>query len=782
MWVHLHWVPFDEARLQPLLRTSRPELWRVAAPRRPDARRARRASAATASPRQARRRARRAAREGRLAGDGARAARADAARARPGPPLAAPHLPLAAPGGRARTRRPSSSACTTPRPSSACAGWTSARCGSGARTGARARRCSAASSTSCARRRARASRAATRRRARRRSSCSASCARSRAGSARITTTARRRPSAASCATRSGRRSRARRCPATGASCCSTPSSRRRRWPSATARSCSRDATCEPARSSTRATRRPPRSPDRPCSSYGPSLSSRRAADRLRDLRGQPHVRQALRQRRRRGRRHGRRHRARRRGRLRRRARRDRLRPGAVGRRQRRRLPERRRRPDVAELALGDPRARARPARRGARDDRPARRRLRRGDLRRRPGRRVHVVLARAPAGLRLRPRDAHGHARQPHRRAAPSAPPRRGSRRCRATAGGSRSRRRAWPAGARASTSATCASARRAAISGPHRGFAHEPSISADGRRVAFAELPRGGGQSPSGRPAQRAARARPRRRRRSPSSARGAARAGRASRTSPATATRVAYTTDAGVAAGGGPGGLHVVVADLARPARSRRSSPRGADGLVRHDTRAAAAGRTPLQPRPAGVVRRSGEAAGARAAARCAARRARAVRGGRRRRGRAPSRSAGPRRPPSSRSPSSARGPTAPIPTTSGCARAGSTGRRRWRRSRLPHVANPAPLTGAAGERSYRGSVGWWRTTLAVGAPGRYVVRFGSVHYRATVWIDGARRLRARRRVRAVRVPGDAHPRRARGRPARELAAARAPAAPGL
>ena len=36
--------------------------------------------------------------------------------------------------------------------------------------------------------------------------------------------------------------------------------------------------------------------------------------------------------------------------------------------------------------------------------RPAPRRLRRGDLRRRPRRRVHVVLARAPAGLRLRPR------------------------------------------------------------------------------------------------------------------------------------------------------------------------------------------------------------------------------------------------------------------------------------------------------------------------------------------------------------------------------------------
>ena len=55
------------------------------------------------------------------------------------------------------------------------------------------------------------------------------------------------------------------------------------------------------------------------------------------------------------------------------------------------------------------------------------------------------------------------------------------------------------------------------------------------------------------------------------------------------------------------------------------------------------------------------------------------------------------------------------------------------------LPHVANPAPITGRAGERSYRGAVGWWRTTLAVSQPGRYEVRFGSVHYRATVWIDG-------------------------------------------
>ncbi len=55
------------------------------------------------------------------------------------------------------------------------------------------------------------------------------------------------------------------------------------------------------------------------------------------------------------------------------------------------------------------------------------------------------------------------------------------------------------------------------------------------------------------------------------------------------------------------------------------------------------------------------------------------------------------------------------------------------------LPNVANPAPVGGAAGERSYRGSIGWWRATLATSATGRYVVRYGSVHHRATVWIDG-------------------------------------------
>lgn len=112
-------------------------------------------------------------------------------------------------------------------------------------------------------------------------------------------------------------------------------------------------------------------------------------------------------------------------------------------------------------------------------------------------------------------------------------------------------------------------------VSGPYRGFAHEPSISADGRRVVFAELPRGGGQSPSGRPAQRLL-------------VRdfgsgdefnlgdGTARMSWSGQPRVSgDGTRVAYTTDAGVAAGGGPGGLRVAVADLGAGSTTTVSPP---------------------------------------------------------------------------------------------------------------------------------------------------------------------------------------------------------------
>ncbi|HEV7808308.1 MAG TPA: glycoside hydrolase family 2 TIM barrel-domain containing protein [Solirubrobacteraceae bacterium] len=57
------------------------------------------------------------------------------------------------------------------------------------------------------------------------------------------------------------------------------------------------------------------------------------------------------------------------------------------------------------------------------------------------------------------------------------------------------------------------------------------------------------------------------------------------------------------------------------------------------------------------------------------------------------------------------------------------------------VPGVANASPLAGARGRRAYEGTIGWWRGVLAVKPAGRYEVRFGSVHHRAMVWIDGRR-----------------------------------------
>jgi Tol biopolymer transport system component len=113
------------------------------------------------------------------------------------------------------------------------------------------------------------------------------------------------------------------------------------------------------------------------------------------------------------------------------------------------------------------------------------------------------------------------------------------------------------------------------AVSGTSRGFAYEPSISADGRSVAYAELTPGGGQSTAGRPAQRVL-------------LRGVGGGNErvVSNGAPLASwsgqprlsgdgRRVAYTTDAGVAAGGGPGGLRVMVADLAAGTFTTASPP---------------------------------------------------------------------------------------------------------------------------------------------------------------------------------------------------------------
>jgi beta-galactosidase/beta-glucuronidase len=58
-----------------------------------------------------------------------------------------------------------------------------------------------------------------------------------------------------------------------------------------------------------------------------------------------------------------------------------------------------------------------------------------------------------------------------------------------------------------------------------------------------------------------------------------------------------------------------------------------------------------------------------------------------------------------------------------------------------RPPFSPNAAHVLGAAGERSFEGSVAWYRTTVTVASAGDYAIRFESVNHRATVWVDGRR-----------------------------------------
>jgi Tol biopolymer transport system component len=116
------------------------------------------------------------------------------------------------------------------------------------------------------------------------------------------------------------------------------------------------------------------------------------------------------------------------------------------------------------------------------------------------------------------------------------------------------------------------------AVSGPGAGFASEPSISAHGQRVAYSELVRGGRRSPAGRPLQRVVvrdlaggRVRV-----VSSDAGGGALAGWSSQPQiSAYGTRVAFTTDAGTPGGGGPGGLRILVRDVAAGTTTLASPP---------------------------------------------------------------------------------------------------------------------------------------------------------------------------------------------------------------
>lgn len=55
------------------------------------------------------------------------------------------------------------------------------------------------------------------------------------------------------------------------------------------------------------------------------------------------------------------------------------------------------------------------------------------------------------------------------------------------------------------------------------------------------------------------------------------------------------------------------------------------------------------------------------------------------------------------------------------------------------VPNSPNAKRITGAAGLASFRGSAGWYRTTITVPADGPYALRFESVNHKATVWMDG-------------------------------------------
>ena len=67
--------------------------------------------------------------------------------------------------------------------------------------------------------------------------------------------------------------------------------------------------------------------------------------------------------------------------------------------------------------------------------------------------------------------------------------------------------------------------------------------------------------------------------------------------------------------------------------------------------------------------------------------------------------------------------------------------TGAFEGRMVSVPHAANGRVITGVEGLKSFRGTVAWYRTEITVPRDGGYVLRFESVHHKATVWLDGRR-----------------------------------------
>ncbi len=66
-------------------------------------------------------------------------------------------------------------------------------------------------------------------------------------------------------------------------------------------------------------------------------------------------------------------------------------------------------------------------------------------------------------------------------------------------------------------------------------------------------------------------------------------------------------------------------------------------------------------------------------------------------------------------------------------------SRGDWRGRTVPVPYSPNARAFSGAAGERAYNGSVGWFAREIEAPVAGRYAVRLESAHHRATVFVDG-------------------------------------------
>ncbi len=55
------------------------------------------------------------------------------------------------------------------------------------------------------------------------------------------------------------------------------------------------------------------------------------------------------------------------------------------------------------------------------------------------------------------------------------------------------------------------------------------------------------------------------------------------------------------------------------------------------------------------------------------------------------------------------------------------------------VPGVVDPTQYTGAGGERNYKGSIAWYRTSFQAPSAGLYALSFQSASFAAEVWVDG-------------------------------------------